>query len=106
VTIVATDYAGNKSSRTTKFVVDRHRPQTTISSAPGATTTDRTPTFRFYANEAGSTFQCRIDSGAWTACKSGFTPTLRPGKHTFAVRAKDLGGSVDATPATKTFTVK
>jgi hypothetical protein len=80
-------------------------PQTTITSGPTGLVSDATPTFGF-SSEPGATFQCRIDAGAFAACSSPFTtPTLGNGPHTFAVRAVDAATNVDASPATRGFTV-
>ncbi|HEX6698021.1 MAG TPA: Ig-like domain-containing protein [Solirubrobacteraceae bacterium] len=81
-------------------------PDTTISSGPSGTTTDNTPTFAFSSSEAGSTFECQLDSGAWANCTSPWTTaTLADGAHGVSVRATDAAGNVDASPATRAFTV-
>ncbi|MGZ6793084.1 MAG: hypothetical protein ACXVFV_09030, partial [Mycobacteriales bacterium] len=85
---------------------DTTAPNTTITSGPTGTTTDNTPTFAFTASESGSTFQCQLDAGAWTACTSPWTTgALTDGMHGIAVRATDAAGNTDATPATQSFTV-
>jgi putative glycosyl hydrolase len=108
----ATDAAGNVSpcSTTFTYVEDSTAPQTTITAGPSGTTTDDTPTFSFASSESGSTFQCRFDSQAFAACSgpgASHTPStpLSVGAHNFAVRATDRAKNVDATPATRTFTV-
>ena len=59
----------------------------------------RTAVFSFSADEAAS-FSCSLDGGAWTSCASPTTYSdLGSGWHTFAVRATDASGNVDATPA-------
>ena len=89
-----------------EFRVDATPPQTWFDSAPGATTTDATPTFAFSASER-ATFQCSKDGGAWAACTSPRTlPTLTKGNHTFRVRAKDRAGNIDPTPAVSRFEVR
>jgi hypothetical protein len=64
-------------------------------------------TFSFVANEANARFQCRLDGGLFSACT---TPTiytgLAAGTHSFAVRAIDLAGNVDATPASHSWRAK
>lgn len=80
-------------------------PETTITNGPPSTTTDSTPTFTFSSNIAGSTFQCKVDDGAYQLCTSPFTSeSLTNGEHTFSVYAVN-GTVADATPATHTFTV-
>jgi hypothetical protein len=91
---------------TRTFTVDTTPPTTTITSGPSGPTTSTTPTFTYTA-EAGSTFDCGIDTAALASCPAtGFTaPILAPGAHTFSVRATDAAGNVEATPATRSFTV-
>ena len=104
----ATDGVGNidATPATRSFTVDTSAPDTTITSGPGATTTDHTPSFAFTATEAGATYQCKIDGGAFTSCISPLTTSALPdGAHTFQVRATDALGNVDATPASYAFTV-
>jgi ELWxxDGT repeat protein len=82
-------------------------PETTIDSGPanGATTSEATATFTFSSSEAGSTFECRTDGGGFSACTSPQTvDPLDVGQHTFEVRATDVVGNTDPTPASRTFT--
>jgi hypothetical protein len=75
-------------------------PQTSIGSGPNPVTTSRNATLAFSSNEAGSTFECSLDGGAWAACTSPKQYTsLDLGAHNVRVRAKDPAGNVDATPA-------
>jgi hypothetical protein len=109
--VVATDTAGNVDPSPATFgwtIVeppDTTPPETVIDAGP-ANSPDTTASFSFSANEPGSTFECLIDVAAWTSCT---TPTLyngmSVGDHTFAVRAIDLAGNVDPTPATYAWTV-
>ncbi|HEY1855473.1 MAG TPA: choice-of-anchor Q domain-containing protein [Solirubrobacterales bacterium] len=108
-------YAGPGSSRS--FSVDVHStpsqpsstkakaPQTKITGLPSRTTKRRLK-IRFSANQAGATFQCKLDKGKWRGCRSPYkTPKLKLGKHVFKVKAKGPTGVVDQSPATKTFRV-
>jgi hypothetical protein len=85
---------------------DTTAPNTTITTGPTGTITVATASFAFTASESGSTFQCRLDTGGWAACTSPKSYTgLGAGGHTVAIRATDLAGNVDATPASRAFTV-
>jgi len=79
-------------------------PTTTI--AKQATRThDRTPTFRFSSSRPGSSFQCKLDRGAFRGCRSPFTTKkLNFGSHTLQVRAL-AQGVADPTPAKLNFKV-
>ena len=105
----AADQAGNtdQTPASRSVTVDTQAPNTTITSGPSGSTTNRTPTFTFTSSEPqGATFQCRLDSAAFSSCTTPITyPTLSFGGHTFRVRAIDAAGNVDSTPAVRTFTV-
>ncbi len=103
----ATDAAGNPSTATTRsFTVDAAAPNTSISAGPTGPTNDTTPTFEFGSNEAGSTFQCRVDGAPFAGCPTPLTlAALSEGPHTFQVFAIDPAGNPDTTPASSTFTV-
>jgi hypothetical protein len=99
----ATDQAGSTSPCSTSSITyvensaapDQAAPLATIVSAPSGTVSDRTPTFTFTANEAGASFECSLDGGAFVPCSSPFTtPSLGGGPHTFAVRARDAAGNL------------
>jgi hypothetical protein len=80
-------------------------PNTTITKAPNAKTTDRTPTFKFNSSKPGSTFECKLDTAAFASCVSPLTTKkLSLGKHTFKVRAS-IAGLTDPTPAHASFKV-
>jgi hypothetical protein len=81
-------------------------PQTRIRKRPDNKTEDRTPTFRFRADEPGSTFQCSVDDKRFKRCTSPFTAKkLSFGEHTFEVRARDSDGNRDRSPAKDSFRV-
>ncbi len=68
-------------------------PSTILRKKPPKRTRDRTPTFSFSADQAGSTFQCKVDRRRFRSCRSPYTTKpLRPGKHTFKVRARNASG--------------
>lgn len=85
---------------------DTTPPDTTIVSGPDPSTVATTATFTFTATEAGSTFACALDTGAYASCSSPHQLTgLSTGAHTFRVRATDGAGNVDLSPAEYTWTV-
>jgi hypothetical protein len=83
------------------------RPNTAIDGGPSGLTNDNTPTFTFSSPQSGTVFECRIDSAPYAPCSSPFTAsTLSDGAHTFNVRARaGLGGPLDSTPSSRSFTV-
>jgi hypothetical protein len=89
-------------------------PETRIISGPTSPTTSSTASIRFAGSDnstpgAALTFQCRLDSTLeedFAACTSPRELTgLTPGTHTFEVRATDLRGNTDDTPAVHTWTI-
>jgi hypothetical protein len=106
--VKATDAAGNTdaSPASTTWTVDTTAPETTIDSGPSGTITVAEATFAF-SSEEGAHFECRLDGAAYSACTSpkSFT-NLSNNSHTFDVRATDEAGNVDATPASRTFSVE
>lgn len=89
-------------------VASARAPQTRITSGPanGAVVT-RTPVrFRFAASVRRARFECSIDGGRFGGCRSPHVLRgLRPGRHRFAVRARDRRGRGDRMPARRTFRV-
>ena len=104
----ATDAAGNvsaaSSSRT--IVVDTAAPNTTIGTGPAGSTPSTGAIFSFSADDPAATFECSIDGSSYTSCTSPKSYSgLAEGSHTFSVRATDLAGNTDQTPASRTWTV-
>ncbi|HEX7280353.1 MAG TPA: hypothetical protein VF255_12125 [Solirubrobacterales bacterium] len=60
--------------------------------------------FTFSSDAGGATFQCKLDKGPYKACSSPKSYKVKPGKHTFSVRAVGPGGT-GASPATTKFKV-
>jgi Bacterial Ig-like domain len=91
---------------------DTTPPETYITSGPPCDTTSAT--FEFYSNEQGSTFKCQLTRAsaqdialsevveAWTDCTSPKSySNLSPTYYTFTVKATDIAGNVDPTPASR-----
>jgi hypothetical protein len=88
------------------FTLDTHAPDTHITTGPTGLINDRTPAFSFASTEPGSTFQCKVDGGSFGNCSSPrVTSPLGDGVHTFSVRAVDKAGNMDASPASRSFSV-
>ncbi len=81
-------------------------PATAITAAPPDTTSDSTPTHEFGSSTPGAGFECSLDGGAFGSCSSPHTsPELADGPHQLAVRAVDVAGTADASPAVHDFVV-
>ncbi len=82
------------------------RPETGIITGPEGLTSDSNPSFSFSSEEPGATFECRLGLEPFAPC---ITPTsfsgLADGPYSFAVRAVDVEGDTDLTPATRDFEV-
>src|SRR5256886_16755140 len=75
-------------------------------STPLPPTTPFRSSFTFTAPEAGSSFACRLDGGAFAPCVSPRSySALGFGDHNFEVRATDAAGNTDPTPASYAWTV-
>jgi hypothetical protein len=103
----ATDRAGNVLDPTPAVirwtVADHDPPETTITRKPRNPTRNKRPRFEFVADEPEARFQCRYDDGPWLACRTPKRAKVTVGRHRFGVRAIDVGGNVDPTPAFATF---
>jgi hypothetical protein len=82
-------------------------PDTKIKKGPKKQTSKTSAKLTFTSTEAGSTFACSLDGKAFKSCKSPQKyKGLKPGKHTFEVRAIDAAKNLDPTPASRAWTVK
>jgi hypothetical protein len=81
-------------------------PQTKLGKLPPKKSHDRTPTFRFTANEPGSAFECALDRHRFRLCRSPLsTKPLSVGHHVFKVRALSTSGVQDPSPASYAFRI-
>lgn len=81
-------------------------PNTEITGAPDGTTAETSASFRFRATLPAARFECRLDGGAWRECASPTTYSgLGQGGHRFEVRAFDLLGEPDPSPAVHLWTI-
>ncbi len=92
------------------WTVDTVAPETEIESGPDPISTSASAVFTFAGSDDGgsgvASLQCRRDSDEWIACGSPRSfSALAEGSHSFAVRALDLAGNVDPTPAEFEWTI-
>jgi subtilisin family serine protease len=84
------------------------QPDTAISVGPRRSTSSTRATFAFARSDAALAggFECQLDGGAFAACTSPATVTVKSGRHTFAVRALSPRAIVtDPSPAIATWAV-
>ncbi len=121
-TIVATINSGvafdlashpNTASTSTDNTVtyDDIAPNTSINSNPTNPTNSASASFSFTGSDSGGSgvagFECQLDGAGFSACTSPKSySNLSAGSHTFDVRAVDMAGNRDATPASYTWAVK
>src|SRR5882672_3655176 len=80
-------------------------PVATITSSPTHPTTQTTASLSFSSSKAGSTFSCKLDSGAAADCTSPQSySALAAGSHTFTLTATDMVGNASA-PASFTWSI-
>ena len=116
----ATDSAGNGEAAPASYTWtiepprDTTAPDTSFTGRPANPSNSATATFSFAGSDNQTppsmiAFECRLDSQSpadFGPCPSPKTYSgLSDGSHTFDVRALDLAGNADPTPATFTWTV-
>jgi hypothetical protein len=95
------------TATTTAIPPQRTAPNTQIRGGPPRSTRARSASFRLASSKPGSRFQCKLDRGRWTSCRSPKTyRNLRPGPHVFRARAIDAAGNVDPTPAARSWRIR
>jgi hypothetical protein len=109
----ATDQAGNLATATRAVIVDNTPPDTQITAGPSGAITESFATFTVtgadnLAPVARLQYAWRLDGGTYSAFDSSTQiplSGLAVGPHTFEVKARDVAGNEDPTPAQQTFTV-
>ena len=99
----ARDAAGNVDATpaTATWVVDTVPPDTQLTTTPAATAVTEPHVFSVSAaGEANATFEISVDNGAFAVTSLPVSlSSLANGPHSVRVRARDVAGNVDATPA-------
>lgn len=109
IAVVATDRAGNSAATMRSIRIDRTPPDTRIVSGPVGQVAGTSATFVVSATDAQSPvfdYSWRLDGGEWTPFGAGTVIVLNglaPGSHQFSVKARDLAGLEDLSPAIQTF---
>src|SRR5205823_1979718 len=86
--------AGSAASFT--WTVDTVAPSASITSSPSNPSNSSAPSFSF-SSEAGASFQCALDAGAFASCTSPKSYSgVADGSHTFQVKATDTAGNTGA----------
>jgi len=96
------DAAGN---RLTLKASDTTPPDTSMTARPSNPANSTSASFSFASTEAGSTFECQMDNGGYSACTSPRSYTLTDGGHTFCVKATDTAGNTDPAPECYSWTI-
>ena len=104
------DHADNRAEHAGQLVkIDRTDPTTTVDSGPAAATAATGAELQFGGHDDRSGLaglECRLDDAEYAACTSPVQLSgLADGEHTFSVRAVDVAGNPDGTPASHTWTV-
>ena len=90
---------------------DTTPPATRMTSSPSDRSKSSSASFEFAGSEDGTpiaklSYECKLDSGAFAPCTSPQSYNgLLDGSHTFLVRARDAGGKLDPSPASRTWVV-
>ncbi len=98
----AIDLATNvdQTPATYTWVVDLTPPDTSIDSHPPSPINSSTANFTFSSQDTTAIFECSLDSTEYDLCVSPASYSdLSQGSHVFFVRAVDLAGNLDPSPA-------
>ncbi len=104
----AVDAAGNwtEAVHGAAFAIDLDDPDTTIEAGPSGTVARDAAALAFASDEADAAFACSLDGAPFAACASATRLRgLADGAHTLRVRAVDVVGHVDPTPAARSWSV-
>jgi hypothetical protein len=85
---------------------DAAAPETQIGKGPKRKSKKRRARFEFTSTEPGSSFQCSLDGAGFSPCPTPFELKADRGKHKLEVRAVDVAGNADASPAAWSWKVK
>jgi subtilisin-like proprotein convertase family protein len=89
------------------WTVDTTAPDTEITAGPSGPVSTKTASFQFVApDDPGAGFECSFGGAAFSHCTEPEDfAGLPDGSYSFQVRARDVAGNVDPSPAIRTWTV-
>ena len=98
------------TGRVTFNITDATAPDTTITSGPASPYSSPSATLTFSGDDGSgsgvASFEASLDGGEFvTAASPQIYTGLADGPHTFTVRAVDVAGNIDPTPASYTWTI-
>ena len=113
LTATVVDQAQNAGTASRTVIVDNTPPETQITGGPVDAVSEPSAVFTFAGTDnlttaVGLVFAWRLDGGTFTpftVSNSATLSGLRAGSHAFEVKARDLAGNEDPSPARRTFTV-
>jgi hypothetical protein len=106
--VKAKDQAGNidATPAAATWTIDIVAPDTAITAPPTTPSNKNSGSISFSSPDSNATFECSLDGTLWTTCTSPYAYSgLADGSHVFSVKAKDLSGNIDTTPATATWAI-
>ena len=104
----AVDTAGNIDPTPAEYAwnVDLTAPSTQIVDGPDALTDSTAAEFDFASDSTPVIYECSLNGAAFVVCDDpALFADIADGEQTLRVRARDLAGNVDATPAEYTWVV-
>jgi uncharacterized repeat protein (TIGR02543 family) len=101
--VKATDFVGLSTTETRRFTVDTVAPVVGFVKKPKRKSRKRKAVFGLVTDEAVR-YECKLDRKPWKECGGRVKQSVKPGKHTFKVRATDLAGNTSK-PKTYKFKV-
>lgn len=107
----AVDAAGNRDASPARVswsvIPEANAPGTTIVAGPPAATTANQATFTFEGTDDRgiARFECAVDAAAFTTCENPRSVSVGDGPHVMRVRAIDLSGNPDPSPAERSWAV-
>jgi hypothetical protein len=107
-TVRAKDSAGNVTASPPSFTwaIDTSAPDVAFGARPANPSNQKSGSIGFSSTDNTATFQCILDTGAFSACPSPYTySNLLDGSHSITVRAKDPAGNVTIPPIAYNWTI-